>query len=187
MKSVVRWADILGYEGCYQISDDGKVKSLPKTRKLNHGGIQHVPERILKPYLGRDGYPYINLCRNYVIKHGKIHRLVALAFITNPEGKPHVNHKDGNKLNNSYKNLEWVTRKENAEHAVRTGLAVMGSRSHLSKITEGDIPIILGRIKNGETMSLIGKDYGVSGSNISHIKIGDSWKQETSKYQTQGV
>jgi hypothetical protein len=98
------WKDIEGFEGLYQISNTGRVKSLRK-------------EIILKQHNTPNGYPYIILKVQGIQKNKMIHRLVALTFILNPKNKPEVNHKDGNKQNNHVENLEWVTRQENIEHA----------------------------------------------------------------------
>lgn len=113
------WKDIKGYEGIYQVSEDGKVRRIYDT----------VPPRILK---GRPGlYPNVSLCVGCKKKSYNIHRLVAETYLDIPEGKNlEVNHKDGNKWNNNLSNLEWVTQKENIAHArevLRKGLGVKGT------------------------------------------------------------
>ena len=102
------WHDIEGYEGLYQISNKGRVKSLYKGS-----------ERILKPRLNSSGYYFITLCNDSVSKQFQLHRLVAQAFIPNLYNKPQVNHLDENKLNNCVNNLEWVTAKENNNYGTR--------------------------------------------------------------------
>lgn len=109
------WKDVVGYEGLYKISDLGRVKSLPR-----NGTIPE--ERIMVNKLTKQGYITICLSKNDIKKHLKIHRLVAIAFIPNPENKKEVNHIDGNKSKNGVTNLEWVTRSENMKHAFDTGL-----------------------------------------------------------------
>lgn len=99
------WREIKGYEGTYWVSDKARVK--------NRKGL------ILKQTPNTSGYLATRLCRgNREYKWWFIHRLVALAFIPNPESKPDVNHKDGDKFNNAIENLEWVTKHENHIHRV---------------------------------------------------------------------
>ncbi|WP_182006269.1 NUMOD4 domain-containing protein [Priestia aryabhattai] len=116
------WKDIEGFEGFYQISNTGKVKSLPKTM----GNKNHLsPVRILKNKVDKYGYECIKLCdqkEKGKIKYRTIHRLVANAFIDNPQNLKTVNHKDGNKLNNNVSNLEWASVKQNIQHAWDIGL-----------------------------------------------------------------
>ena len=102
------WKDIIGYEGTYQVSNLGNVRSL----HWNHSN----KIRLLTPFLN-SGYLRVGFRTNNVLKNYLIHVLVANAFIPNPESKPQVNHKDGNKLNNNVSNLEWVSASENVVHA----------------------------------------------------------------------
>ena len=102
------WKDVIGYEGIYQISNFGNLKSF----KNKKSGI------ILKQTNKKGGYFSVVLCFNDKIRYTRIHRLVAESFIPNPEEKKHVNHIDGNKQNNNVYNLEWNTPKENVNHAL---------------------------------------------------------------------
>lgn len=115
------WKDIEGYEGLYQVSTCGNIKSLPKVRR-NGTGTYIQKERLLKPSNTSTGYKKVELCKDGKRKSFKVHRLVAIAFIPNPDNKPEVNHIDGNKINNNIDNLEWVTSSENSVHAYETGL-----------------------------------------------------------------
>ena len=116
------WKDIIGYEGYYQISNLGNVKSLNRIVK-NKNGYRNTGERLLKIYLPKDSqhYPFVILCKNGKTENKLIHRLVATAFVTNddPIHKTQVNHIDENKMNNSSDNLEWCTPKYNAEYGTR--------------------------------------------------------------------
>ena len=106
------WKDIKNYEGHYQVSNLSRVKSL----NYNHTG----KEKILKLNKDKDGYLQVTLCKNNIKKVYKVHRLVAQAFIPNPNNLPQINHKDENKTNNNVDNLEWCDRKYNQNYGTRT-------------------------------------------------------------------
>ena len=109
----MRWFPIKGYEGYYDISEDGQVLSKKRNIILRSSfNLSH----------GMNAYKFVSLCKYSKYKHITIHRLVAQAFIPNPFNKPYINHKDGIKTNNSIENLEWVTNSENMLHAHETGL-----------------------------------------------------------------
>ena len=114
------WKDIQGFEGYYQVSNLGRVKSLE--RYVCHSGKAMLrKERIRKPF-DNQGYWNLTLHKDKQDYHTTIHQLVAKAFIPNPDNLPVVNHKDGNKKNNCVDNLEWVTASENSRHAIKIGL-----------------------------------------------------------------
>lgn len=115
------WKDIPNYEGLYQVSNLGNVKSLERT--VNHlNGVRTVHEKILKPVIDNTGYYVVSLWKNNKHLRIHIHRLVAKTIISNIQNKPFINHIDGNKLNNNVNNLEWCTCKENNIHAYKIGL-----------------------------------------------------------------
>ena len=115
------WKSINGFDN-YQVSNTGLVKSLERWMPMPHGGKYFQKEKILKVSIVRGGYCQITLSVNGKPSMKKLHRIVADAFISNPENKPQINHKDGNKLNNNVSNLEWCTSSENHIHAFATGL-----------------------------------------------------------------
>ncbi len=123
---MTEWKDIKGYEGLYQISSDGRVKSLPFLQRYTHWItgkelFRQTKERILTVNIINSGYAVIQLWKNDKARPFLIHRLVAEYFLESPP-KQTVNHKDGNKLNNSVDNLEWASYSENHNHAVANGL-----------------------------------------------------------------
>lgn len=104
-----QWKDIPGFEGCYQISDQGRVRSLD--RKATSG--KTLPGQIINPIVQKSGYHHVGLWRGGVCYQRRVHRLVAQAFIPNPENKPTVNHLNEDKGDNRVENLEWATHREN--------------------------------------------------------------------------
>ena len=114
------WKDVKGYEGLYQVSNMGRVKSLERTVARRNGSKRTVRERILKPEIIHNGYLRVKLCDSSgKMKKFFVHRLVGEAFHENPENKPCVNHIDEDKTNNTASNLEWCTVKENLNHGTR--------------------------------------------------------------------
>lgn len=120
------WKDIKEYEGLYQVSSLGRVKSLDRTNiKFNRS----VPlrGRMLKLNTNIHGYPFVTIYKNGVCRSRTVHRLVAEAFILNPEAKPQVNHINGCKSDNRVDNLEWVTASDNQKHSFR----VLGTKNSM--------------------------------------------------------
>lgn len=109
------WKDVTGYEGLYKISNHGRVLSC-KRITIRGNSRTNRPERILSNKFNHQ-YEFVKLSKNGIRHNIVIHRLVAIHFVENPENKPNVNHKDLNKRNNHYTNLEWVTSSENNIHA----------------------------------------------------------------------
>lgn len=118
----VLWKDIVGFDGAYQVSNDGQVRSVARTVIASTGSVYHLKGKLLRPADNGDGYLFVALrCAGKYVQR-TVHRLVAEAFIPNPEHKETVNHIDGNKSNNLVANLEWATQAENNTHAIQLGL-----------------------------------------------------------------
>ena len=103
------WKDIEGYEGLYQVSNLGNVRALKFYHSRNN-------VHLLKPTVNKYGYCVVSLHKDKKVKQYRVHRLVAIAFLPNPDNLPYVNHIDCDKTNNSLTNLEWCTQSENVKH-----------------------------------------------------------------------
>lgn len=168
------WKDIPNYEGMYQVSNLGRVKSLERFVYFNDTG-RTVKERILATRLNKSGYSISALCKGNKMEGKAVHRLVMLVFVGDSELE--VNHINGVKTDNRLENLEYCTRSENNQHAYDTGLrkANKGEDNGLAKLTTADAE----RIKYGHkdiNQSAIAKMYGVDKALISRIRLGKSWK-----------
>jgi len=170
------WKDIKGYEGFYQISNLGRVKSL--------GGWCGTVKRkpiIRSTSFTHDGYEKVRLIHKGKDRTVRIHRLVAEAFIPNPYKKDTVNHIDGNKQNNVVSNLEWINRSEQMIHAYELGLKTskVGSNNYCSKLTDDDVKKIRKCYIRGSTKFgtvALGKKYGVTNRVIGLVVRNKSYK-----------
>ncbi len=171
------WKDIIGYEGFYQVSSFGNVRSLDRYVNCNKGSMQFKKGMPIKPFVNHKGYGMVDLKINEVGKTISVHRIVAQNFIENPENKPQVNHKDGNKLNNHITNLEWMTNKENINHASENKLLYRpnGEKCHYSKLTANEV-IEIRKLKGKKTHKEIAKLFNVAPSNIGMILLNKTWK-----------
>lgn len=169
------WKDIKGYEGLYQVSNTGKIRSLGRTVEIidkNGRKVTRVyPSKILRYARDKRGY-----CRTSLTLNGKsttliVHRIVAQTFIPNLDNKPQVNHIDGNKENNNVKNLEWCTAKENTKKAFEIGLKKKGKDVHNSKpVYQFDMNMNF--IRKYETITEASKETKILHSGISRCCTG---------------
>ena len=111
------WKEVKGFEGIYQVSDFGRVKSLERKSLVRGGAYKTVKTKIIKNSLDNKGYQRVNLCHKGEKKTILVHRLVCLMFLENPKNKRTVNHKNGIPTDNRLTNLEWATDKENMDHS----------------------------------------------------------------------
>lgn len=170
MKEV--WKDIKGYEGFYKASTFGKIKSLKFYSNANKQ--YYDKERILKAPVDNHGYRCVTLCKNGKHKRIRVHKIIAMTFIENPENKPYINHLNGTKTDNRVCNLEYCTAKENTIHAYKTGLhkPAKGKENPLSKKIlqydlEGNLIRVWGSIREIE------RTLGINNSNICQCCKGN--------------
>lgn len=157
------WKPIPDYDG-YRVSNFGRVKS-----------FKYKTPRIITPTLASDGYLYVHLRKSGKNKGNSVHRLVALCFIPNPEGKPQVNHIDGHPLNNHVSNLEWATNAENQRHAFNTGLQVSGENHYNAKLTAEQAQYIREN-PDGLTQEKLASLFSVGHTAIGNIQIGKTYR-----------
>lgn len=177
MNSMIEeWKDIEGFEGFYKISNLGNVMSMG-----GWCGTSKRNQMIRSTSLTKDGYVKVRLMRNGKDRTSRIHRLVAEAFIPNPENKKTVNHIDGVKTNNNVVNLEWADRSEQMHHAYKLGLktAMIGSTNTQAKLTDEQVREIrktyVRQSKEFGTVAL-GKKYGVTNRVIGLVVSGKAYR-----------
>lgn len=177
------WKDINGFEGLYQVSNHGRVKSLKRViKRKNRGEFSDsypVKEKILKPYVNSIGYETVTLHDKNGHSPFLIHRLVAEVFIPNKQNKPQVNHKDCDKTNNYFKNLEWCTIPENLKHASENNLIARGERVGTAKLSEEAVLSIRNHADNNGRYygrAELADEHGVSEATIKKIVNRQLWR-----------
>jgi hypothetical protein len=166
-----QWRQVVGWEGIYEVSSLGRVRNVMARTRTFVG-------RLLKPNVNRKGYLTVRLMRLDRDVTRLVHSLVADAFVGRKPKGLQVNHKDTNKANNDYRNLEYKTCAENIEHAVKHGLRAPkhGTLNGCAKVVEKDIEDIRKRYAGGETQREIGEDYGMTQANVSEIVRRRTWR-----------
>lgn len=169
---IERWKDIPEYEGLYRISNHGRIRSLG--RFIQRKKYSYFRKGMYLKFGNSRGYLSVKLYRYNKQKQFKIHIIVLTSFDRSPKPGEQCNHKDGNKSNNYIENLEWVTCKENINHAIKV-LGVSPIRNH--KLIENQVKEIRVHLKEGKLIQKqIAEIYGVHKSVISNIKAGRVWK-----------
>jgi hypothetical protein len=180
------WRNVEDLGNLYQISDAGNFKRLERFVKDSKGKIQHLKEKILKPSAGT--YLSIHVSIDGKSHYRNIHRLVARAFIPNPENLQCVNHKNGIKTDNRVENLEWCSYSGNTTHAYLTGLTKASPRTgedcHFSKLTLTKVKLMKKRVNKtyGDLIKQLCSDFDVSKSTVRAIISESSWRQVKTGY-----
>jgi hypothetical protein len=171
------WLPVNGFEGSYEVSNLGRVRSLDRVVNGRWGKPRFYEGKFMAQRSSSTGYALVSLSRPRERQQvATVHRLVAIAFIPNPEGKPQVNHVDGVKTNNNVKNLEWSTNQENVTHAYRIGLSAQGVDHPAAKLTPELIQKAKELRETGHTYAAIGRMFGLNYTVISKALRGVSWK-----------
>ena len=166
-----KWKPIVGYEGLYEVSNMGRVRSLDHVDRLG----RVIKGKLRKEQKSSNGYRQVCLSKNGQHKIALIHRLVASAFIDNPKRLPEVNHIDENKTNNIASNLEWCTRKYNNQYGTKP---MRGERHPMAKLSAKQVAEIREKRKSGILLKDIALDYGISTSHACGITRGTWWSHE---------
>ena len=167
------WKDILGYEGVYQVSNHGRIRSLDR-----YVGRRFFPGKIFSLNPNRYGYVRVDLRYRGKSKSSAVHRLVAEAFLDNPNGLPQINHKDENKSNNHVDNLEWCTAEYNINYGHRTEKMSHGNHFN-AKVTQEQVDQIRAEYQKGVRgcgVHCLSKKYGLGKTQIRRIVQYESWK-----------
>lgn len=170
------WKPVPGYEGSYEVSNLGRVRSVSRYTPTWSGKV-FKKGTIKKQKEDKDGYFKVWLSKNSKKKPFFVHRLVATAFLDNPDNLPVVNHKDGNKKNNTVENLEWCTLSENTKHAFKIGLIKPSCRGTNKKVAKID-PATNEIISVYKSMSEAARENGITVQMISYCANG---KNKTGK------
>lgn len=178
------WKDVVNYEGLYQVSNDGQVRSLDKkiyTTNQYGGRYEAIKKgKVLKPEITNCGYERVALVKNGTKKHFSVHRLVAEAFIPNPDNLSCVNHKDENKLNNNVNNLEWCTYKYNNNYG--TSIERSSKKRYKPVVAiKNDLTLYFNSLKqcakvlkiNRKNISVVcrGKQNTIGGYKIQYLEV----------------
>jgi len=180
MKEQEEWRDIKGYEGRYQVSSLGLIKSISRLVEYVAGYTKSVKGRTMKLCVANNGYLQIALNRDNTEKNYTVHRIVAQTFIPNPDNLPCVLHNDDDPTNNCVSNLRWGTQQDNIDDRTKRGRTSVGESRPCSKLTEREVLEIRQLFSSTQGSSLsdrkVGKRYGVTGATIHKVRLGISWK-----------
>ena len=169
------WLPCPNYETSYEVSNLGRVRSIDRVSGKRKGIVKG---KILVQTPNRRKYLEVRLFKDGESIPKIVHRLIAKAFISNPNDLPQVNHKDGDKKNNSVANLEWITNSENQKHAYKLGLqpSRAGENNNKAKITDKDVTLLKQLYNSGMSIIQVSNSTNINMSTIRQIIYGRTWK-----------
>lgn len=170
------WKSVPGYEGLYEASTFGNIRSLDRTVYTKSGQSRNIKGKILKPQRATDDPRLqVSLCKNYTVAVIRIHIVIAQTFLGDrPEGM-HVCHNNGNCTDNNLSNLRYDTPKENERDKVLHGKATRGTRCHWHKLNDDQVREIRDLARKKISPAIISEMFGISPQNVSKIKLGTRW------------
>lgn len=182
------WRPVPDFEGMYAVSSCGRVRSLAREviQRGPHKVTRYIVQsRVMRSCVTSTGYRMVSLSRAGKVKMFYVHRLVAMAFIPNPENKPQVNHIDGDRQNNLVENLEWVDARGNYLHAVslwgprKSPNPSRGESHYRAKLTWPQVRAIRKMAASGKyTKTKIAAKFGITDANVYSIVVYKTWKDD---------
>ncbi len=173
------WRAVAGYEGLYEVSNQGRVRSLARVVRKSDGTKQTYAGRILRSAVTAGGYRIVALSRGGKTVTKTVHRLVATAFLPRADERDVVNHINFDRADARVENLEWVTQAQNCRHTISAGRWLAprcrGEDAGCAKLTERDVVAIRREFALGASMRSLGLKYGVTGMSIKRVVTGMTW------------
>ena len=177
---MAEWRDVVGYEGLYQVSDGGHVRSLDRVVPHARNVHRHIKGQYIRPSINRAGYFKVGLSRDGCRDTQMVHRLVAKAFLCQAAvDSTEVNHKSGNKLDNRVCNLEWVTPSQNMRHAFATGLNHKRESHAQVKMNAAKVRVLRRCLEMGMTLRESAAVFGIREASACFIRQGRNWPHVT--------
>lgn len=179
MNKIANWKPVAGYEGFYEISDLGQVKSLARVIEVVRRSAivrQRIRERLMKLSADRDGYLQVTLSRDGAVEFRKVHHLVLSAFVgPRPDGLEAA-HLDNNPANNRVANLAWIDHQSNLDQQIEHGTRVLGAKHWFAKLTEASVPKIRSLYAAGRSLESLGKEFHVHRASIWDVVNRKTWR-----------
>lgn len=174
-----RWLPVTGYEGLYEVSDQGRVRSMDRVLNMRCGGLRAIKGRLLSPGRQASGHEFVSLWKNGQPKTQRVHRLVLIAFAGPPGEAQECAHCDGDPRNNTLRNLRWASRKENCADRELHGAQPRGSRHGMASLTESDVLKIRAEYKregyHKSNAKILATRYGTTYKNILQVLSCKTW------------